>query len=631
MGEPSRPDDRLASRIMETSPAAIVVVDPEGRITFSNARAELVLGLSRDAATQLTYNAPQWRATDLDGVSFPEEALPFRRVMATRQPVNDVRHAIEKPDGTRTLLSVNAAPLLDDAGELTGMVATLEDITERWRVEQALADSERRGRSFIDGSPMGIHMYDLLEDGRLVFVGANPAADRILRIDHRDLVGKTIVEAFPPLVETEVPERYRRAAAHGEAWQTRHIAYHDQRISGAYEVFAFQTTPGSMATLFLDITTRLQAEEQLRLARYSIEHAADAAFWVDASGRLLEVNQAACDALGYTREELCASMVFDIVPHLSAETWAERWALLRQQAAYHTETEHRRKDGATTPVEVTASHVAFEGREYVFAWARDISARRRAEEENRRLEAQLRQQQKLESIGTLAAGVAHEINNPLNGILNYAQLMHDRLPPEDPLRRYAENIIRESERVTNIVRNLLDFSRQHKQSHSPARLQDIVPNTLSLVAALFRRDQIQIQADIPADLPSFKCRSQQIQQVLLNLLTNARDALNTRFPEAHEDKRIVVTARAFDRDGRRWLRVTVADHGAGIAADLGERIFDPFFTTKPREMGTGLGLAVSYGIVKAHRGTLRFESQPGAGTRFHLEIPVDNGWDLEAG
>ncbi|MBW1750813.1 MAG: GHKL domain-containing protein, partial [Deltaproteobacteria bacterium] len=259
---------------------------------------------------------------------------------------------------------------------------------------------------------------------------------------------------------------------------------------------------------------------------------------------------------------------------------------------------------------------------------RDITERVKAEAKKRELEAYLRQQQKLESIGTLASGVAHEINNPITGIMNYAQLIHDRLDPgEGRLREFSAGIIEETERVAEIVRNLLAFSRQDEQAHSPARMADIVDKTLSLIRAVIRRDQITLEVDLPDDLPTIKCRSQQIQQVLMNLLTNARDALNEHYPEYDPDKVISVTVHPFEKDGRPWLRTTVEDHGVGIPEEIRERIFDPFYTTKDRTQGTGLGLSISLGIVQDHHGELTFESEENQFTRFYLDLPVDNGWE----
>jgi len=231
------------------------------------------------------------------------------------------------------------------------------------------------------------------------------------------------------------------------------------------------------------------------------------------------------------------------------------------------------------------------------------------------------QSQKIESIGTLAGGVAHEINNPINGIMNYAQLILDRLEKGSPAREFAREILTETQRIARIVRNLLTFARHEKQSHSPALLSDIVSAVLSLIQAVMRRDQIDLQMEIPEDLPKIKCRSQQIQQVLMNLMTNARDALNERYPGYSPEKTLRITGELIIRQGRRFIRTTVEDTGAGIPVEVRDRIFDPFFTTKPKETGTGLGLSISYGIVKDHGGELSVESEPAATPVFTWIFP----------
>jgi signal transduction histidine kinase len=260
----------------------------------------------------------------------------------------------------------------------------------------------------------------------------------------------------------------------------------------------------------------------------------------------------------------------------------------------------------------------------------DVTEKIRAEEKKILMEASARQQQKLESIGTLASGVAHEINNPITGIMNYAQLIGERLDPsQEQLHEFADAIVDETKRVAKIVHNLLTFSRDEKQTHSQARINDIVDQTLSLIRTIIRKDQITLKVEVPDDLPDIKCRSQQIQQVLMNLLTNARDASNKRYPEYDPNKMISVSVHQFEKDGRNWLRTTVEDHGTGIPSGIRDRIFDPFFTTKNRAEGTGLGLSISLGIVKDHHGELTFESEENQYTRFHLDLPVDNGWETD--
>ena len=345
-------------------------------------------------------------------------------------------------------------------------------------------------------------------------------------------------------------------------------------------------------------------------------------FWlVDTHGRILEVNETYCRISGYSVHELQHMRISDLEAVETADDIAARIQKITTQGEDRFESRHRRKDGSIVDVEISVQHRPDEGGRVV-AFIRDITERKLVEQERKQLQAQLIQAQKLEAIGTLAGGVAHEINNPIMGIMGYAQLILDTLAPDAPASQYAAEISRETERVATIVRNLLAFARQEKQSHSAARMCDVVASTLSLIRAVMRHDQVTLVIDIPEDLPRIGCRSQQIQQVVMNLLTNARDALNEKYPGYHANKTVLITARVIENNGRQWVRTTVEDHGPGIPAPLLERIFDPFFTTKPRDKGTGLGLSISHGIVKDHGGELSVESTEGESTRFHLDLPV---------
>lgn len=190
------------------------------------------------------------------------------------------------------------------------------------------------------------------------------------------------------------------------------------------------------------------------------------------------------------------------------------------------------------------------------------------------------------------------------------------------MRDYAQNIVTESERVASIVRNLLAFSRQDREAFGESHLSEIVERTLPLIQAVLRKDQIHFSCSVTGDLPTVECRPQQIQQVLMNLLTNARDALNDRYPHDHPDKILVLRSSVIQRDGRDWMRLSVEDHGGGIPASVAPRIFDPFFTTKPRGKGTGLGLSISFGILRDHGGEMSYETREAVGTTFHIDLPA---------
>jgi PAS domain S-box-containing protein len=416
-----------------------------------------------------------------------------------------------------------------------------------------------------------------------------------------------------------------------------------------FAISVYSSSPEHFVAVFDVITERKRAEEALRdseaLFRSLFEHHAAVKLLVDpATGDIVDANEAAERFYGWPRERLKQMRIQDINT-LSPEEVKTEMEKAKAHTRIHFEFRHRRADGSIRDVEVFSSKITTRGKDLLHSIVHDISERKRIEHEKEALEAQLRQQQKLEAIGTLASGVAHEINNPIAGIMNYAQLIADKVEPGSQAATYAGEIAHETERVATIVRNLLQFARQEKQTHSPARLADIVEQTLSLFQAVLRHDQIALTVDVPEDLPSLKCRSQQIQQVFMNLLTNARDALNAKYPGYHPDKTIRITARVLSgisdvpsqgtavpqsqianpksQMADRWLRLTVADQGPGIPPEIQGRIFDPFFTTKPRDKGSGLGLSISHGIAKDHHGALHFETEPGVGTQFHLELPVE--------
>jgi signal transduction histidine kinase len=205
-----------------------------------------------------------------------------------------------------------------------------------------------------------------------------------------------------------------------------------------------------------------------------------------------------------------------------------------------------------------------------------------------------------------------------------AELINGRADDPETVREFADEITRESERVATIVRNLLAFSRQEgEQPFERSEVRALIENTLSLVRAVLRKDQITVIVEIPDGLPAVRCRVQQIQQIIMNLVTNARDALNDRYAEFDDHKRITIRARDVTREGRSWLRISVEDRAGGIPENIRARIFDPFFTTKGRDRGTGLGLAVSHGIAADHGGQLSVDSELGVGSQFHLDLPID--------
>jgi two-component system NtrC family sensor kinase len=251
----------------------------------------------------------------------------------------------------------------------------------------------------------------------------------------------------------------------------------------------------------------------------------------------------------------------------------------------------------------------------VIAHSRDVSRQLMMEQEARRANH-------LASLGELAAGVAHEINNPINGIINYAQILADDSQVSEENREILHSITEEGERIANIVSNLLTFARARQERKRPVSLGDVLMATLLLAEAQLRKDHIELRVEVDLLLPEVLAHTQQIQQVILNLVSNARYALNERYPESHENKVLRVYSESAIEEGRSLVRLVFRDSGTGIPVDRLSKVMDPFYTTKPIGQGTGLGLSISHGILKDHGGALKIDSIEGSHTAVAIELPV---------
>lgn len=294
------------------------------------------------------------------------------------------------------------------------------------------------------------------------------------------------------------------------------------------------------------------------------------------------------------------------------------------------------KDGNEIEVELTVSYPTYKGGLATQGVLRDITERKRTEAERATMQAQMFQSAKLASVGELAAGVAHEINNPIFAIREYADLILEDTPKDHPSYRMLEIIIKEANRIANIVRNLLKFSRPSETQFGPVQLGEVWELVYNLIGQSFHKRNIRLKVDIPDDLPPVKARGQQLQQVLLNLATNARDALDEKFPRGrnHSKKCITIKARLVEDSSAlilpngenpgKAVRLTVRDEGVGISPKDRELLFTPFFTTKRPKGGTGLGLSISHKIIEDHHGRIEVESEPGEFTEFIVTLPVAN-------
>jgi signal transduction histidine kinase len=242
--------------------------------------------------------------------------------------------------------------------------------------------------------------------------------------------------------------------------------------------------------------------------------------------------------------------------------------------------------------------------------------------EERERDLRLIMNERLAALGQLAAGVAHEINNPLNSIVNYTQILIDGRNKTEQESDILERIIRESQRIITIVRNLLSFARKETDEKSAVKISKLIMETLMLINVMFKKDGIKIIMKVPENLQEISANAQQIQQVFLNILFNAQFALNKKFPHPDPDKIIEISAQETKDNGEHFIKVVFHDNGTGIPEDIADKIMLPFFSTKTAEGGSGLGLSISHGILNQHRGRLRFESIEGMYTKAIVLLPI---------
>ncbi len=380
---------------------------------------------------------------------------------------------------------------------------------------------------------------------------------------------------------------------------------------------------------------RRRAEEALRLSearfRTLFDHALEAIFVIDLdAGKIVNCNPRAERLLALDREAILGLSPLDISPAYQPDGARSRDIirsvddLLRSGEPVERAWVIRDGYGRERPCAVSSVLLPEPGRTLVRTTLTDLSAQRRAETERAALEVELRHTQRLSALGTLAGAVAHEINNPIQGIMGYAELIGLRAAHDPAVSRYAAEIIHESERTAAIVRSLLAFARREQdQPLHPLEINSVVRSTLPLLQTLLGRDNIALEVQ-HHPLPLYALgRSAQLRQILLNLATNARDAINAR-AEPDAPRRLQITT-GFEHDepsGRPGVWLAVEDSGVGIPQDALAHIFDPFFTTKPAEQGTGMGLPISASIAAEHGGRLSVESTPGRGARFCLHLPA---------
>lgn len=618
-----RISERRYRRIFEGSNDMMAVVSQEGRFLDINPAGIALLGFETKSQVlkavllqDCFYSLRDWQR--------------FQHHLELQGVIQDWEVTFSKRDGGTVKVLLSGTARRNRTGRLTGLDVIAKNITERIRIEKEILREKKTTEGILEGLPLPAFVID--RKHRITHW--NRACEEVTSFSRQQMLGTSkqwlpfYDEERPTLADLVVDQNLKALAHFYQGQQLRSST----NLPGAFEATIHLSKPhGPPRHLFLvaspifsdqgqiigavqamvDITERERLaqnlEESEKKYRQLVETSLDG-IAVHTRDQVLFANSAFLAMFGYSRpEELTGvpllSLISPIFHGPLLRHLREISRLFRRPRIF--EIKGLKKDGSEFDIEVGSLPTTFEGKAVFQTHVRDIT-------EKKRLEEQLARSEKLAATGQLAAGVAHEINNPLGGILVYSYLMLEDLPPDHPERAQVEKIIREATRCKEIIKGLLDFSRQLPSIPKPIDINHLITEMLDLVENHLSFQNVSLQKNLAPDLPPVQGDKSKLEQVFLNLFMNAGEAM------AGHGSLTVTTQR--NLMGAVEIRLT--DTGPGIHPDHLPRLFDPFFTTKEVGRGVGLGLSVSYGIIKQHRGRIYVDDQTSVGTTFVIELPV---------
>ena len=384
-----------------------------------------------------------------------------------------------------------------------------------------------------------------------------------------------------------------------------------------------------VVTLLLRLVHRQQRQLRESEERYRtlFEQARDGIGVVRLSDHhLVEANNKVCEILGVPLQDCVNRNILELFRTTSPHAKSQLLMSSNGHSSVESELVIQTPQGQPRPVAVSFTPISTAGEEVMIMSMHDLSARKKLEAEREEMQRQLYQSSKLASIGELSAGVAHEINNPLNGVINFAQLLKDEETPRSEFeRQMIDGIIDEGERIATIVRGLLAFARADAHELRQVHFAESINASISLFGRQFEKEGIAVEIDLQPDLPMVRADGSRLRQVVVNMISNAHHALKAKPSDSAERKIFRITARRVGEN----VRVEFYDNGVGIKREDLAKVFDPFFTTRRETGGTGLGLSISFGIIRDFGGSIKVESEEGKYTRFIVELAAVDTWEAE--
>jgi two-component system, cell cycle sensor histidine kinase and response regulator CckA len=602
--------------LADSAPSMLLVI-VDGKVVYANRKGGEILGVDRGAG------APGLEL--FQRVAVAPECLDLTREITARREAGEAvppaEYALVTRDGRR-IEGLLTTDLVEHEGGRR-LVGYFSDRPARGAVEKALRASEIRYRRLFEAAKDGILILDA-ETGEVVDV--NPFLCELLTLSRQDILGRRIWDLGPfhnvvaskaAFVELQKQEYIRYDDLPLEAAGGRPVEV--EFVSNVYRANGHRVIQCNIR----DIRERKRTEEERARLIRAIEQLAESVVITDPQGTIVYVNPAFARITGYAREEAVGQnpRILKSGRH-DAEFYRQMWETLAAGRVWSGRMINRRKDGTLSEEEAVISPLLDSSNQLVnyVAVNRDIT-------HETRLERQLVQAQRMEAVGRLAGGVAHDFNNLVGVITGYSEIVLKQLPAGEPVREKVEQILKAADRAASLTRQLLAFSRRQVLQPRVLELNAIVLDTEKMLERLIGED-IELVTALGSHLGSIRADRGQVEQIIMNLAVNARDAMP-------EGGRLTIKTEKVDLDPSaaagllmapgRYVILTVNDTGVGMDGDTQAHMFEPFFTTKEMGRGTGLGLATVYGVVKQSGGYIWVDSEVGVGTTFRVYLPRVNG------
>ncbi len=661
--EALRESEQRLSQIIDFLPDATFAIDLNGKVIAWNRAIQEMTGVK---AEQILDRGGHEYALPFYGMQRP---LLIDLVFASDEEIKNEYHFVEKEgdvllaeadvpvkgQGYRALWGT-ARPLYDSGGNIVGAIEAIRDITERKRAEGDLKQMNSYLENIFDNSPDAIGIVD--SHGR--FIRANKMTEELYGYTSEEMKKKSAFELYADKDDLEKMLATLRRDGAVKKWEMRMerkdgsivpfeisiglLKDGQNRILGSVSIArdlsgikeALAAVKASHERLYQEISERKQAEgtvERLRRRNELIlDSAGEGILGLCPEGRHTFVNPAATRMLGYTADELIGRKGHDLYHHTREDggLYPEEDCPIVQAFRYGkfcqvAEEVFWRKDGTGFPVRYSSAPI-IEQDQIVGAVVtfRDITEHKRGEKERKKLEEQLFQSQKMESVGRLAGGVAHDFNNMLGVIIGRAEMALEQNVPADKLQHDLREILKAGQRSADLTRQLLAFARKQTAAPKTLDLNDTISSMLKMLRRLIGED-IDLLWVPELDLWKVKIDPSQVDQILANLVVNARDAISGVGAITMKTENVVIDdsqrAETPEFIPGEYVLLSVSDNGDGMSNEVLENIFEPFFTTKELGKGTGLGLSTVYGIVKQNDGFIYVASELGKGTTFYIYLP----------